>query len=76
MTDPRHLADLLLDDHAVDRQARRVAGTLAALHAFTATSAATVYTAEVRRLAWRAAVAVAELLEVAAAARAREEATP
>lgn len=76
MIDPRHLADQLADDQAVDRQARRVAGTLAALHAFADTRAATVYPREVRRLAWRAATALAELLEVAEAARAREEATP
>lgn len=73
MTDPRHLANQLVDDRAVDRAARRVAATLAAMHAFADTRAAAVYPREVRRLAWRAATAVAELLEVAEAARAREE---
>lgn len=76
MTDPRHLAEQLTDDQAVAAAARRLGGRLASLHAFGNTPSALVYPREHRRLAWRAATALADLLEVAAAARVREEARP
>lgn len=72
MIDPRHLADHLLDDQAVAAAAGRLGGRLASLHAFGATPAARTYRLEHRRLAWRVAMALAELLEVAEAARARD----
>ena len=67
LADARLLADLLVDDAKVRQAAVRLGGRLASLHQFSRCPTALLYLPEHRRLAWRAAMAVAELLEAAAA---------